>query len=720
MDLVYSNFIRTTLTTDITAGQTNFAVADTSKFPVLGTNEFFYLTLTDIAVPTTKEIIRVTAWSGSSITAADRGVDGTSAIAWTSGDLVEGTVSRIFLNDYVLRTPFVRDTTVVDHADGTVVGSIKHCIDAIGATESVLELAPGTYTLANNLTIPANVTLAPQPGAVLDVVSTKTLTVTKIKAGPQQIFSGAGSVAGTIVGPHAFCEWFGGGVGLDSGAAINKALAISDKVVFGDGEYTIEATIVLDTGQVLEGISSIATVLKLKNSADVVMIKSKDFDTLTGSNKWFVTDGVPHNIQIRHMQIDGNHANQSATVNGVSLFCKRYNLYDVIFRECADNGLYTEAGHITGQNDYEDMPESFVDLCWFTRNQGNGWQHRGSHDTQAGTIIFPANGGWGLLVEKLTNTYDGSGLNIDKIHTYANNTGGIRVVGGQVQIGLCIVETESPGLNIEDADNTNIERLFCFANTNRVTLLPGPLVLMDDSDVCSFGQIHGSSVNAATSSVDAFSVNNCKRLTIGEMIMRGNGGGARCFVLDAVGINDRSNACVIAGGNIEGFSGAGGTALVLGNHTNAMGVNQCQINLGITNCEACLDYENANAGSNMLNLVCSTNAGQTILHASSEIPAALATERHNIVGVGVDNKRSEEAGFAAVLIGTTSIVVSHNLVYTPVAGEIQVTPTNSMGSATKFWVDTLTATTFTINVDADPTSVNANFAWKADVRGLNV
>lgn len=74
---------------------------------------------------------------------------------------------------------------------------------------------------------------------------------------------------------------------------------------------------------------------------------------------------------------------------------------------------------------------------------------------------------------------------------------------------------------------------------------------------------------------------------------------------------------------------------------------------------------------------------------------------------------TESDGTATVANGTTSIVVNHGLSSTPSAGNLSVTPTNSLGNANKFWVSTITATQFTINVDTDPGATTATFAWLA-------
>lgn len=78
---------------------------------------------------------------------------------------------------------------------------------------------------------------------------------------------------------------------------------------------------------------------------------------------------------------------------------------------------------------------------------------------------------------------------------------------------------------------------------------------------------------------------------------------------------------------------------------------------------------------------------------------------------------TENSGTATVASGgPTTIVVAHGLSVTPAAKDIVATPTNNMGSATKFWISTIDATNFTINVDVSPgASSTATFAWQAKV-----
>ncbi len=89
-----------------------------------------------------------------------------------------------------------------------------------------------------------------------------------------------------------------------------------------------------------------------------------------------------------------------------------------------------------------------------------------------------------------------------------------------------------------------------------------------------------------------------------------------------------------------------------------------------------------------------------------------------IVNSGTNTAISGNIGYltassstATITSGNTSVDVSHSLAITPSAGNISVTPTNDMGSATKFWISDIGASTFRINVDQDPGG-NATFSWQ--------
>ncbi len=65
---------------------------------------------------------------------------------------------------------------------------------------------------------------------------------------------------------------------------------------------------------------------------------------------------------------------------------------------------------------------------------------------------------------------------------------------------------------------------------------------------------------------------------------------------------------------------------------------------------------------------------------------------------------------ATITSGNTYATATHYLDITPEAKNISVTPTNNMGSSTKFWISDIGASDFRINVDQDPTG-DATFSW---------
>lgn len=65
---------------------------------------------------------------------------------------------------------------------------------------------------------------------------------------------------------------------------------------------------------------------------------------------------------------------------------------------------------------------------------------------------------------------------------------------------------------------------------------------------------------------------------------------------------------------------------------------------------------------------------------------------------------------------TTTGNVAHGLTAwrTLRVGDIRLTPTNSLGTATKYYVSSIDATNFVVTVNADPGATTATFSWEAD------
>ena len=133
--------------------------------------------------------------------------------------------------------------------------TLQDVLTTLGATTARLRVPKGTYNLDANLTIPPNITLKPERGAIFAIVDTKTLTINGgLEAGLFQIFSCAGT--GKVVfaagsNQTIFPQWWG--ASPTASAMINNAaiqasfntLASYTSWTLPPGDYTCDASLVI-------------------------------------------------------------------------------------------------------------------------------------------------------------------------------------------------------------------------------------------------------------------------------------------------------------------------------------------------------------------------------------------------------------------------------------------------------------------------------------------
>lgn len=106
----------------------------------------------------------------------------------------------LFTRDVVLSNGYIVDARAYGASMNDT--TISAAIAAIGSDERVLLVTPGTWSISNDLTIPANITLEMLDGAILDIAAGKLLTINgKIEAGVYQIFDGPFTVIGHTFDP---------------------------------------------------------------------------------------------------------------------------------------------------------------------------------------------------------------------------------------------------------------------------------------------------------------------------------------------------------------------------------------------------------------------------------------------------------------------------------------------------------------------------------------
>jgi hypothetical protein len=112
MSVKFSNNAETILSSGINNSVTSIAVANGAVFPTLTATDYFYATLEDVG-NSQREVIKVTARSGNTLTAT-RAQDGTSALAFSSGDKVELRLNAAALTDAASNPALTAQVTALE------------------------------------------------------------------------------------------------------------------------------------------------------------------------------------------------------------------------------------------------------------------------------------------------------------------------------------------------------------------------------------------------------------------------------------------------------------------------------------------------------------------------------------------------------------------------------------------------------------------------------
>ena len=72
--------------------------------------------------------------------------------------------------------------------------------------------------------------------------------------------------------------------------------------------------------------------------------------------------------------------------------------------------------------------------------------------------------------------------------------------------------------------------------------------------------------------------------------------------------------------------------------------------------------------------------------------------------------RTNESGSNQILTGNTFVEITHSMSVEPRIRDITIKPGSSLSAQKAFWVDTITPTTFRINIDSTEVS-NLTYYW---------
>lgn len=122
------------------------------------------------------------------------------------------------------------------------------------------------------------------------------------------------------------------------------------------------------------------TILKLQNNINGDLIKTENFDALTG-NSTPNTYSVPSRFGLQDLVLDGNYGSQTAGI-GLRMYGRSYTLNNVIVQNCKSGGVYSE--WITGGYD---MEASWSNVRIYDCG-GIGLEWRGPHDSQFENVVI--------------------------------------------------------------------------------------------------------------------------------------------------------------------------------------------------------------------------------------------------------------------------------------------------------------------------------------------
>ena len=161
--------------------------------------------------------------------------------------------------------------------------TINLAINAIASNQCMVMLQPGTWTIDADVTGPANITLFVPHGADIAIATGKTFTWNgPIMAGSYQIFSGAGTLAGSPILALKDAAWINGTV-TDSTTSIYKNQTAGTLATDTINEKTANVGVTIDGSLIKDGAIKVDTVSENTLAAGVTVdgVKLKDSQVYT-------------------------------------------------------------------------------------------------------------------------------------------------------------------------------------------------------------------------------------------------------------------------------------------------------------------------------------------------------------------------------------------------------------------------------------------------------
>ncbi len=211
--------------------------------------------------------------------------------------------------------------------------SLKDLIDKIGSTDATIKFLPGDYTLTTPETVPSNIRLKPENGAIIDGAGTLTVySPENIAAHPNQQIFGSSITVAFSKDCEGFAEWWG----IDGTAdevQINKALTACSVKLLKDTTYDITDSITMVANRTLTG-----------GGYTTVLSDSRGTATATG----IINAASVNDWEIKDLKIDGQSADgtANATERGIHISgtSARWKIKDVWIYDVRQQAIYARGG----------------------------------------------------------------------------------------------------------------------------------------------------------------------------------------------------------------------------------------------------------------------------------------------------------------------------------------------------------------------------------------
>lgn len=206
-------------------------------------------------------------------------------------------------------------------------------------------------------------------------------------------------------------------------AAIDAVALFGGTVYFPAGTYIIGTTLTLKSKVILKGEHYATTIIKAKDSLNADMVKTLNYASLTGQNKYLIADGVQYGFGLADITLNGNKANQ-ASGNGLVCYGKKYTLDNVVIYNVKEIGWISEAWFSVNTSEFPNEPESLYRNVDVQYCGSHGIRYRGPTDAVWFGVFSHENLGWGVRFETDSATYNASS-DVEHMHVYTNTLGGI-------------------------------------------------------------------------------------------------------------------------------------------------------------------------------------------------------------------------------------------------------------------------------------------------------